>query len=120
VREEGAQPLPELLVGRHVALCRPVPHSLDERGALPPYAGSEEALLGLEIEIDERLGDPGLLGYLVHRRGLIAVSGEADDRGVQHLPLPHLPRHPPTDPAALALGAHCSAPPPRLPTAPRT
>ena len=47
--------------------------------------GQHELLLGLEVVVDEALGDAGLLGDLFDRAVLVALAGEDAEGGLEDL-----------------------------------
>src|SRR5215208_3495100 len=103
-REHREQAVPELLVGRRgrvdaVAQRVQQPHP----GAL--HAGAVEALLGAEVGVDHRLGDPGRLGDRVDGRRVEASLGERAFRRIEHLRLAHPPRDPPGPPCVRIHGS---------------
>ena len=93
VREERPQPRPQLPVGRPPG-GDPAAHGCDQRGGLPADARGEELFLGVQIQVHQRLRDPGELGDLIHGGGPVPALPEGPHRGVHHLLLPHGPRHP--------------------------
>jgi hypothetical protein len=89
--EERPQPSPQLLIRREVPADR-VGYRLDQPERLPAQAGDEQVLLRAQVRVHHGFGDAGLLGDLVHGRGVEAAPGEDPDRGVEHLLLADGPR----------------------------
>ncbi len=94
VREERRQAVPELAVGGQTGGPGAGPDGLDEGPRLAPDAGAEEVFLGVQVQVDQRLGDAGQFGDLVHRGGHVAALPEDRHGGVQHLLLTDRTRHP--------------------------
>ena len=82
------------LLGRaglgHRALGR-----LAELGACPADGGEEQALLGAEVFVQHRLGQPDAYGDLLHGDGAVPLFGEDLLGDVEHLPLALRTWHPP-------------------------